>query len=298
MPKRGRSGKMKKGSLLIILTLAMIQWYVYASVQESHDVAKIETFATDKVIESEENIKSESNDEIVNSETLNIEESVPKTEKEILIKAFEVEADKALEQAPYDREILEEIKETTIELNKKNADVIGYLYLEDYLNDPIVYTPEEMEYYLHKNIDKEEAFSGTPFLSSYGSGDFRFNALIYGHYMMDGSKFGTLMSILDQEQFENVKELVVYDLNNDQFIVYQLTHTFGLTDGEEFIVLDKFDNLLQMQNYNYKWYEDSLLKIDRPYESFSSHHLYLQTCEEAYGRERQVFTFQEVDRGR
>lgn len=268
----------------------MFQWYAYAFLQQSHDVVKSDVFEAGDIASD-----SQTNELFLRSTEKN---EVPTTQKELLVASFEVDADKLLDVLPYKRNVLEKIKTETKALHNKNKDVIGYMYLEEYLNEPIVYTPEDMEYYLHRNLEKEEEFSGTPFMSSYGSGDFRFNALIYGHYMMDGTKFGSLMSLIEQEQFEGAKELLVYDLVADQFIVYELTHTFNLTDGEEFIVLDKFDSLLQMQNYNYKWYQDSFLKVERPFESFSSHHLYLQTCEAAYGRERQVFAFQEIDRGR
>ena len=61
------------------------------------------------------------------------------------------------------------------------------------LDYPVMYTPEEPEYYLHRAFDKSSSVSGVPFLDgNYIDGGK--NYLIYGHNMKNGTMFHTLLN--------------------------------------------------------------------------------------------------------
>jgi len=85
------------------------------------------------------------------------------------------------------------------ELAKENSDLFGWIKIEGTKVDyPVMYTPDEPEYYLHRAFDKTKSTSGIPFLD----GDYKeqgSNYLIYGHNMKNGTMFKTLLSYKDKE---------------------------------------------------------------------------------------------------
>ena len=90
------------------------------------------------------------------------------------------------------------------QLHAENGDMVGWVYVEDTLIDyPVMHTPEDEEFYLHKNFEKTYSFAGTPFI------DFRCeleprcdNVIIYAHNMKNGTLFGQLSKYLEKEFFD------------------------------------------------------------------------------------------------
>lgn len=87
-------------------------------------------------------------------------------------------------------------------LKERNPDFFGWIFIEGTkLNYPVMATPEDEEYYLHRNFDGESSQSGVPFLAAScyeGCG----NYLIYGHNMKNGTMFSSLLSYADQTYWE------------------------------------------------------------------------------------------------
>ena len=87
-------------------------------------------------------------------------------------------------------------------LYEENPDLFGWVQIEDTkLNYPVMYTPDDPEYYLRRAFDGSEAVSGVPFLD----GDCPENGgnyLIYGHNMSAGTMFAALLSYAKPEFFE------------------------------------------------------------------------------------------------
>lgn len=91
-------------------------------------------------------------------------------------------------------------------LQELNGDGFGWLRVEDTRIDyPVMYTPDDPEYYLHRNVNKEYSAAGTLFI---GEGSDALNPetnsiIIYGHHMRDGSMFGQLEKFADQDWAES-----------------------------------------------------------------------------------------------
>lgn len=87
-------------------------------------------------------------------------------------------------------------------LKERNPDFFGWLSIPGTVLDyPVMHTPEDEEYYLHRNFDGGDSQSGVPFLAAdcfEGCG----NYLIYGHNMKNGTMFATLLSYADREYWE------------------------------------------------------------------------------------------------
>lgn len=84
-------------------------------------------------------------------------------------------------------------------LHNQNPDFVGWLYLSNTKIDyPVMCTPDEPEYYLHRAFDGTSSSSGTPFI---GAGDDIDSDcfIIYGHNMKNDSMFGTLDKFKSKE---------------------------------------------------------------------------------------------------
>lgn len=86
-------------------------------------------------------------------------------------------------------------------LQKTNKDVVGILEFDDrVIYEPVVQAPDN-DYYVRKNIQKEYANAGIPFVSADGNIDSK-NVVIYGHSSKwDNIIFTPLMSYIDQSYY-------------------------------------------------------------------------------------------------
>lgn len=94
------------------------------------------------------------------------------------------------------------------ELKSMNPDVIGWLDVEALdISYPIV-QGKDNDYYLHRTFKGQENFAGSIFADAANAPDFSDpNTIIYGHNMKNGSMFGTLRRLYDQEKYKDSKYL-------------------------------------------------------------------------------------------
>ncbi len=86
---------------------------------------------------------------------------------------------------------------------------------------PIVQHPENNGYYLRRAISGAYDITGCIYTQNYNSKDFSDkNTLIYGHYMDDGTKFGPLLSYMDQEFFNSHRRIDIYTEN--EWLTYEV----------------------------------------------------------------------------
>ena len=87
-------------------------------------------------------------------------------------------------------------------LHQENPDLFGWVQIPDTrLNYPVMYTPEDPEYYLRRAFDGSDSDSGVPFLDGSCTEDGG-NYLIYGHNMNAGTMFALLPSYARQDFWE------------------------------------------------------------------------------------------------
>ena len=106
------------------------------------------------------------------------------------------------------RQILAEFEE----LYNMNSDIIGWMYIPaidvDY---PVMQTPNDLEYYLRRNFDKEKNTRGCLFADTecdvFAPSD---NITIYGHRMKDGTMFGQL-SKFKKASFRDANPYIYFD---------------------------------------------------------------------------------------
>lgn len=105
-------------------------------------------------------------------------------------------------------------------LYKKNNDMAGWLYIEGTnINYPVMYTPNDIEYYLRRGFNKKYAFSGSLFLGEGWSREKNY-AIIYGHHMDNNTMFAELYNYRKKKfgikhlniQFDTLYELNTYEV--------------------------------------------------------------------------------------
>lgn len=87
-------------------------------------------------------------------------------------------------------------------LAQQNSDFAGWLSVAGTeLNYPVMYTPQNPEYYLRRGFDKEYAASGCLFMGA-GSAPDSSHVVIYGHNMKNGTMFGALMPYAQKDYWQ------------------------------------------------------------------------------------------------
>ena len=90
-----------------------------------------------------------------------------------------------------------------VSLYEQNSDLFGWLRIDGTPIDyPVMHTPYDPERYLHTNFAREYSFGGIPFIDADCSADSD-NLLIYGHNMLDGSMFRSLMKYQDKSYWQS-----------------------------------------------------------------------------------------------
>lgn len=79
------------------------------------------------------------------------------------------------------------------ELVQENPDFAGWLAIDEtVINYPVMQTPDDVEYYLHRDFKGKKSYAGTPFVGSGSLQEERGDLFVYGHNMKNGTMFATL----------------------------------------------------------------------------------------------------------
>lgn len=119
-------------------------------------------------------------------------------------------------------------------LRKQNPDIFGWIKIDGTNIDyPVMFTPNDPEYYLHRNLQKKVENRGLPFLD--GKTDIlkSSNFLIYGHSMKDGTEFADLLRYQSKSFFQNHPSFhfsTIYRTDNYRIIGVLLTKVYYQND--------------------------------------------------------------------
>lgn len=96
-------------------------------------------------------------------------------------------------------------------LHEENPDCIGWLTIEGTMIDyPVMYHPEEENYYLHRDFDGNYNANGCLFLAENCNPETSDNLIIYGHHMNSGKMFAALEGYKSREFYEE-HPLITYN---------------------------------------------------------------------------------------
>lgn len=93
------------------------------------------------------------------------------------------------------------------ELFNMNNDMAGWITVDGtQINYPVMYTPDNPDFYLKHNFEKEYSDYGVPYIAEHCDPiEPSDNVIIYGHHMKNGSMFTGLMEYESKEFYKNHK---------------------------------------------------------------------------------------------
>ena len=145
----------------------------------------------------------------------------------------------------------EEVEESVIPVNLEvdfpalkaiNDDLVGWLYYEPLeINYPVV-RGDDNEHYTHYTFEGEKNASGAIFMDSLNKPDMsNYNTIIYGHNMRNGTMFGSLKKMLNDEGIVE-ENPYFYVFTEDKAYMYEIasvyitrqtSDTYNLISNEE-----------------------------------------------------------------
>lgn len=115
---------------------------------------------------------------------------------------------------------------------KKNQDMFGWLSIEGTRIDyPVMYTPGEIEHYIHRGFDGDYAASGCLFIGG-GWSETAGQTIVYGHHMKDGSMFTDLERYKDAD-FALGHSVIRFDSLTEERSYEVLTAFYGRVYAED-----------------------------------------------------------------
>ena len=138
------------------------------------------------------------------------------------------------------------VQKSFASLYRKNQDFIGWLSIEDTNIDyPVMQTPEDEEYYIHRDFYGAYSSAGTLFVDLDSNvqkpSD---NIIIYGHNMKTGKMFHDLLKYENEAFYKNHKYIqfdTIY--GNGTYEVIAAFRTHILAEGEEGFRYYQFFNM-------------------------------------------------------
>lgn len=116
----------------------------------------------------------------------------------------------------------ERILQANAELHAQNPDFAAWITVDGTRIDyPVMYTPDDPEFYLHRSFDKEYSMQGTPFLAPGANpANNPDNVTVYGHNMRSGDMFADVYKFADKAfwdehhtiQFSTLTDVYTYEV--------------------------------------------------------------------------------------
>lgn len=160
--------------LVLVLICAGMLWHVSSAKRDFQALSQQVSAAAPTT----QPVPSES--QAAPSETAATEETIPET------------------QPPQEKTILPQYEQ----LHQQNPEFFGWLTIPGTRIDyPVMYSPEEPQKYIHADFSGNYSYPGTPFLDGHCEQNSE-NYIIYGHNMLDGSMFRSLMKYENKAYWE------------------------------------------------------------------------------------------------
>lgn len=149
-----------------------------------------------------------------------------------------------------DRNLMKIADNTTLSADRKeNPDVIGWIYLPDTtVNDRIVWSPYDNEFYLRKDFRKNFLLDGEIFLDADNSPSFNEPfAFLFGHNSYTGCKFSDLVKYFDKPDLKETSPYF-YILTPERIFRYRILGTSMIEPVNDIYPATE-ENLATNRNY-------------------------------------------------
>lgn len=182
------------------------------------------------------------------------------------------------------------IDEGLLALHEENPDCIYWIRIPDTNIDyPVLYHPEEKDYYLKKDFYGEYAYAGSIYLSDYCDPEESDNLILYGHHMNNGSMFADLDRYKDPEFEKEHDRIELQTFHGAEY--YRVIAAFAVPvytgNDFQFYGFTKAETKEEYDNFIKECREHSLYDTGRT-AVFRQRLLTLSTCEYSHKNGRMV----------
>ncbi|MEA4854381.1 MAG: class B sortase [Christensenella sp.] len=133
-------------------------------------------------------------------------------------------------------------------LYQQNSDIVGWITIEGTEVDyPVMYTPQDGEYYLYRNFEQEEdpTKQGCIFIDKHCTVEPRgTNLLLHGHNMKNGTMFHTLIDYKNEDFYQEHKTIhfdTLYKEEEYEIVSVFLTKIYNKSDTDVFKFYQFYD---------------------------------------------------------
>ena len=121
-------------------------------------------------------------------------------------------------------------------LKEINEQIVAYLKVNGTKIEYAVVQAKDNNYYLRRNLDKKYNVGGSIFMDYKNKLDGTDkNIVIYGHNIKDGSMFGTLKNILDEEWYNNNENYIIDFITEKEQAKYQVFSVYKIKNEDYYI---------------------------------------------------------------
>ena len=134
-------------------------------------------------------------------------------------------------------------------LEEINSDIVAYIKVKNTNIDNVIVKGNDNSFYLNHNLNKEGNVAGWLFIDYHNRLDDKDkNIVIYGHDMKDGSMFGTLNKVLDENWYLNKDNYIIDFITKDKVYHYQVFSTYTIP-VEDYYNNTIFNNDIEFFNF-------------------------------------------------
>lgn len=183
-------------------------------------------------------------------------------------------------------------------LRDQNSDFIGWISIEGTnLDFPVMYAPDNKDFYLRHDFNKEYSVYGVPYLdekTTLGANDQSENLIVYGHNMKTGTIFGCLTGYKKAAYYSEHPQIEFDTVYGDATYEVFAAFTIDVVQDTSFV----YNQYVDMDEAAYNEYVEEVISrsdVDtgiRP--SYGEQLLTLSTCEYSSDNGRYVVVARRV----
>lgn len=184
-------------------------------------------------------------------------------------------------------------------LRDQNSDFIGWISIEGTsLDFPVMYAPDNKDFYLRHDFNKEYSVYGVPYLdekTTLGANDQSENLIVYGHNMKTGTIFGCLTGYKEADYYAEHPQIQFDTVYGDGTYEVFAAFSIDVVNDTSFV----YNQYVDMDEATYNEYVEEVISrsdVDtgiRP--SYGEQLLTLSTCEYSSDNGRYVVVARKVE---
>lgn len=134
-------------------------------------------------------------------------------------------------------------------LKQINADTVSWIKIEGTEIEYPVVKAKDNSYYLNRSFNKTNNSAGWIFMDYRNSANGTDkNIVIYGHNRKDGSMFGTLKYVFEEEWYNNEKNKYITYITENEYCTYEIFSAYRI-EAEDYYITTNFKSNTEFEQF-------------------------------------------------